>query len=275
MRFLLIFVLIFFADQVYAQFDSVKIKPVYSLNHKIEIPGTIAGLGLGVYYIGLMSDRAVLSGQEVMGLSRSDVNFFDRSVIDFSEKKYENARTISDYVMNATILSPLLLLFDKDIRRDWLDYVTLFGEVHLSTTWLYVGSASLVGRARPLAYNVNLPVEKRSGRNTNNSFFSGHTSSTAVSSFFMAKVYSDYHDLDRWQKALLYFMASVPPSVVGYYRIRGGKHFRTDVLTGFTVGAASGILIPEFRKINRKHSFSLVPVYSPEFKGLTCSIRFN
>ena len=51
---------------------------------------------------------------------------------------------------------------------------------------------------------------------------------------------------------MLFAGAAVPPAVVGYYRMKGGKHFRTDVLAGIAVGAATGILIPELHKRSPK-----------------------
>jgi len=50
---------------------------------------------------------------------------------------------------------------------------------------------------------------------TTDSFFSGHTSTTA---------------------------ALIPPAFVGYHRYRGLKHFPTDIAFGTTIGAAVGIL---------------------------------
>ena len=51
-----------------------------------------------------------------------------------------------------------------------------------------------------IGYNENLPMEQRTGINTSNSFFSGHTSTTAVSCFFFAKIYSDHHNLKNGKR---------------------------------------------------------------------------
>jgi len=163
-------------------------------------------------------------------------------------------------------------LLNKNIRADWKDFITLYFEAHLASSILYQGTALSVRRARPLVYNTSLSLEVRAGHNASNSFFSGHTSSTATASFFMAKVYADYHQLTTGQKILLYAGAAIPPSVVGYYRMKGGKHFRTDVLAGFAVGCLTGVLVPELHR-KKDGNLSFIPIYSPDMKGLAISLK--
>ena len=43
--------------------------------------------------------------------------------------------------------------------------------------------------------------------------------------------------------------AALAPATVGFLRVKGGKHFPTDVLTGLVVGAATGYLVPRLHKI--------------------------
>ena len=47
--------------------------------------------------------------------------------------------------------------------------------------------------------------------------------------------------------------AAIVPALVGFTRVKAGKHYWTDVLTGYAVGALVGTLTPflhrrEFRK---------------------------
>lgn len=268
------FLIIFFAFilvgiSAYAQKDSTDFQSIYKVRHKLEIPVTVLGLASIPLIYGQTDDLASLSKQEALALSRNDVNPFDRPVLDFSESGYERAHNISDQLMNISVLSAGLLMLHRDMRRDWLDVLTLYGQAHMFSTFIHQAGVATVRRARPHVYNTDLPIEKRSGANTDNSFFSGHTSTTAVSSFFIAKVIDDYNNLNRWQKAGLYTAAAVPPALVGYYRTKAGKHFRTDVLTGMAVGAAAGILVPHFHKRkDRKIAFY------PGAAGLYCSLRF-
>jgi membrane-associated phospholipid phosphatase len=65
----------------------------------------------------------------------------------------------------------------------------------------------------------------------------------------------------------------VPPAVVGYNRLRAGRHFRSDVIVGFLVGGTSGIMVPELHRIGRKKNLTMEPFYSPQSTGV--ALRFT
>ena len=92
-------------------------------------------------------------------------------------------------------------------------------------------------------YNDDVSLSQKSGRDARMSFFSGHTSTVAAFSFFGAKVFSDYSD-NTTHKALVWTGAVILPAVVGYLRVRAGRHFPTDVIAGYLVGGAIGYLVP-------------------------------
>ena len=125
---------------------------------------------------------------------------------------------------------------------------------------MYFRSAFAIRRARPFTYNPDVPLERGVGEAKSNSFYSGHVSFSATGTFFLAKVFTDYHHIRGWKRIGIYSVASLPPILVGINRMKAGKHFRTDVITGFVVGAAAGILVPELhRRIKKSKSFSLEP----------------
>ena len=75
------------------------------------------------------------------------------------------------------------------------------------------------------------------------SFLSGHTSNTAAMTFFFAKVFTDTHP-DVKNKAIVWSVAAAIPAAIGYLRFEAGRHFPTDVLAGYALGAAIGYLVP-------------------------------
>ena len=96
---------------------------------------------------------------------------------------------------------------------------------------------------------TDLDARTRGDEGNLNSFFSGHVSTTATGTYFFAKVLSDYNP--QWtgkQRALLFGAATLPPLYVGVQRIRGLRHFPTDVAVGFGFGALIGILTPQIHK---------------------------
>ncbi len=95
---------------------------------------------------------------------------------------------------------PLILLADKHIRKDAGKIGFLYLEAMSITGLLYTGSTYLTDRYRPLAYNPEVSIGERRGGGAKNSFFAGHVALVATSTFFTAKVFSDYHPQSkmRW-----------------------------------------------------------------------------
>ena len=83
----------------------------------------------------------------------------------------------------------------------------------------------------------------------------------------MAKVYSDYNPSIGNNKYLLYAAATIPPLILGYFRVKALKHFPSDVMVGLGVGALVGILIPELHRLNEKQ-IKLSFFSSPETTGI-------
>jgi len=51
----------------------------------------------------------------------------------------------------------------------------------------------------------------------------------------------------RW-KPIVWTAAATIPAITGYLRVRGGRHFPTDVIGGYIVGAAVGCLVPHLHR---------------------------
>ena len=66
-------------------------------------------------------------------------------------------------------------------------------------------------------------------------------------SFLTAKMYHDFYP-ESDARPYVWASAALIPAITGYLRVRGGKHYLTDVLVGYGVGAAIGILVPQLHK---------------------------
>ena len=174
--------------------DLVIDKPsVYQVNKKIEIPLTLALFASNYAGFKFLDRKQGLSHDEIISLDPDDIWWFDRIATQQSvDDRFRNS-DISDNIMNATIILPFFLVLDKEIRKDWLDLLVLYGETHAINTSVYIAAAAIVDRIRPYVYNEDIPMGDKTGHGTKISFYSGHVSTTASASFFMAKVYSDYH----------------------------------------------------------------------------------
>jgi membrane-associated phospholipid phosphatase len=133
-----------------------------------------------------------------------------------------------------------------------------------------------VGRARPYTYSPRYPgaYSPEEIADSSASFYSGHTSQTAVTLFSAATTFTLYHKRGlRWRILcpVMYAVALGGTMTVGELRVRAGKHFYSDVITGGMVGALFGIGIPvasyyigktireKWRAERRKVGFSIQP----------------
>lgn len=258
-----------------AQVVIPKSEKVYKLNYKVEIPLTGGMFALNFLGFSQLNNKPTLDSLHIITLDKDDVGSFDRVVFNQSHPAPSYIYTMSDIGLYTSYLLPALLFLDDEIRESWLDITLLYFETQAINLNLYVwGGPVFTERIRPIVYNEG-SWDYKLDKGTTDSFFSGHVSMAAGASFFMAKVYSDYHPELGAKKWLLYTGALIPPAFVGYYRYRGFMHFPTDILIGAAVGATVGVLGPHFHKIVRKSNknLSILP-YTGKYTGFVMSMKF-
>lgn len=216
----------------------------YHFNTKREATLFAAGgvsAGVGMYF---RSTTPLLEAIEIQRISNTEVNSFDRFATNNYSKAADRA---SDFFWGGSHLIPLLFLAGDETKKEALGIGMMFGEVFLLNTSLTVVVKYTTRRSRPFVYNSEVAIDKKLQKNARTSFLSGHTSMTAANCYFAAQVFSDYYPDSRW-KPLVWSSAVVIPGIAGYLRIRAGKHFLTDTMAGYAMGAAIGILIPQLHK---------------------------
>ena len=87
---------------------------------------------------------------------------------------------------------------------------------------------------------------------------------------------NDYHpDMKTEYKIGLWTFVAAVPFATGYLRVSAGKHFPTDVIAGYAVGAFVGWLIPELHKRKKLNGgLSIAPSFSYGSQGIYLSYRF-
>jgi len=98
-------------------------------------------------------------------------------------------------------------------------------------------------RYRPFTYNPDIPLDVKLSSGSTLSFFSGHTSVTTALSFFGAKVLTDLRP-DSKNNWMIWTIGATTPALIGYLRYEAGKHFITDVVAGYALGAMIGYMVP-------------------------------
>ncbi len=188
--------------------DSLHSK-IYKTKPQLEIP-VPAAFFVGTYFGFKALDKySSMTEEDVLKLNPETINAFDRPVAYYDPAAFQHAQASSDLILNLTVASPVLLILDKKIRRDWQDILGMFLVTHAVDNTIYFSAAFGVRRPRPLVFNPGVAMPNKTG---------------------------------------------IGKSDSGYFRIHAGKHFKSDVITGAVVGAACGILIPEFHRIKNKDS---------------------
>jgi membrane-associated phospholipid phosphatase len=265
----LLIILLFFSNTEGQLFES----EVYNVDPLVDGVITLAAFGMSQWGLTIADKKPQLDSIEISQLDANDINAFDRSATEQDASKMYEAWDMSGYGMTGSILLPVLLLIDKEIRNDWAPVLLLFlqAEGMAGTIWAW-GAAIHIDRIRPLVYNPDVLYGEKTFLRNRNSFYSGHTSTSATASFFTAKIYCDYHPELGNKKFIFYGLAIIPPAFTGYYRYKGMKHFPTDVLAGMAVGAATGILIPHLHK-HRDKNLTLIPV-TGQYTGFAMKLKF-
>lgn len=260
---------------VYGQADSAPSNKVYCLNYKYEIPLTIGQYALDFYLFSLLTNKPALNTQQINALKKTDIWSFDRRAVNqsYNEARRNTSLAASDWGMNIMAALPALLLLDKKIQKDWYDVLFLYVETQAVNLLFTYSGPLLTTRKRPVVYMPEAPMDEKLKSGTTDSFFSGHTSTTATASFFMAKIISDYHPELGAKKWLLFAAALIPPTFVGYQRYIGFKHFPTDIAAGTAIGATIGVLTPHLHKKRSRYNLSVVPI-TGQYNGLVMKIKF-
>ncbi len=218
--------------------------PVYILKPSVDIPLTAIGAGWSAYAFSKIYSKDPIPEADILALSKSDINSFDRWGADVYG---ENAAATSDLFFYGSIPLPLILMFDKHIRKDAGKIGFLYLQAMSVTGLLYTGSTYLTNRYRPQTYNEDLPLDQRTRGGNKNSFFAGHVALVGTATFFTAKVFSDYHPGSPLNY-VFYGAAIASTGATAYLRHKGGKHFPSDIAVGLAVGTLSGILVPHLHK---------------------------
>lgn len=227
----------------------------YALNWDTDLSLTSLILSSNLVGTGIGREIVPLTPLQISGLDRKDVFFLDRPSTYWLHGKEDLAST---KLVKAANIAPVVLFAFPKARKEAIAVSVLYLEAYSLTLGLTQLSKGLVKRTRPYVYNPDASLEAKQEGDARKSFFSGHTSSAAVSCFFAAKVWSDFHPNNCWKPAV-WSVAAAIPAVTGLLRMRAGRHFFTDVAAGYAVGAAVGWLVPELHQSDgfRKKGLSL------------------
>ncbi|WP_167855224.1 phosphatase PAP2 family protein [Hymenobacter wooponensis] len=235
----------------------------YHTRFAVDAPITLglgAMSGLGLY---LVQQKNGLSDAELARLSKNDVPKFDR----FAAGNYsKSAQTAGDFLCyGSLVVAPGLLALNEDVRGHYGQVLGLYLQTMLATDAIFTTTVGSVTRYRPFLYGTEGGGSRNSKISTN-SFFAGHTAHTATATFFAAKVFHDFNPGSR-AEPFVWGAAALMPAAVAYTRIEAGKHFLSDNIVGYVVGATAGIVVPQLHKTAGRNGYSFAPIQGLNANG--------
>ncbi len=265
---------LFLSNLSYGQENSsFDAKNVYKISWAADAPITGGSMGLSVWGLHLIQNKDSLTQAQLLALNKSNIPGFDRGNAGFYSDKDNKASYIPFFTGFATPV--VVLLLNKNERDQAGKILVMYTEALSITAALYTMSAGNIVRHRPLVYGDNTPMHTRTSKNSQRSFYAGHTAATATGSFFAAKVFSDLNPDSKF-KPYMWAIAAVLPAVTGYYRYESGEHFLSDNILGYVLGAASGILVPQFHKTHKlPERVSFSPAFGEGFRGINIAYTFK
>lgn len=223
---------------LYAQTDDP-----YHLSLKREVPYLLGSAFLLIKGEQLREGLTPVNIDEILIQDHFDPGIDD---IPFSYGRHR-ADILSDYTMYASGGLSLALLTAHHTRHDFGKITLLFIETMLVNQGITNVTKAAFKRSRPYVFNPAWASDRPVYSGDRSSMISGHTSGAAAGAFFFARVFSDYYPASKL-RPYLWISAATLPAITGFLRVRAAKHYPSDVVAGYALGAAIGYLLPTLHK---------------------------
>ena len=216
----------------------------YRLSATVDIPLSSCSALLLLSSYGVGTTWKIPPKETLLTLEVDNINKFDRSAIHQYSK---TCAYISDATVYASLLLPLIELGNRNSRNDFGKIATMSAETFVLNLAITDMFKETIRRKRPLLYDPDIPVDKKYKKDNFKSFFSGHTSTVASMSFLFAETFAKYNPGSK-ARPVVWSLCAAFPVLTGVMRYKAGKHFWTDIITGYAVGTLVGIAVPYLHK---------------------------
>ena len=121
---------------------------IYSVNHWEALPPLVLFASSPLIFRAL-EKNASLTLAEAQALNPQSVNSFDRPACFYDPGNFANSTKSGELVLTISVVSPLILLLDKKISRDWADLLALLLVTHGVDNALYYTSSVIFIKKKP------------------------------------------------------------------------------------------------------------------------------
>jgi len=243
--------------------------PAYELNLAVDIPVTAVSAVMQLGWL-MSSTLGPPHCEKKPGEGRvcdpSDLWGMDASSAGNYDPGWAKASDIMLYsVMGATALG---LLIEEGVNggglrgfKNGLNDLLVIVETIFISNAVTILTAMASRRPRPIMYGTAAPEGERDSPNSGLSFFSGHVAASAAASTALFMTLRRRHP-DKFWPWLVLGAGLALSSTIAVGRVKAGKHFPTDVITGGVVGVSVGVAVPAL------HGSPVHPTSSPGGAGL-------
>ncbi|MBK9273016.1 MAG: phosphatase PAP2 family protein [Flavobacteriales bacterium] len=215
--------------------------------HTLDPGREAAFVGAGL----LLNGTALLLPADTAGLwarhsvrDRATLPAFDRgAAFRWSPPAHNASNLLFGSALVLSVVGPVLAYADDGPGVP----AAIVGESFLLSAGLTSVVKAVTHRPRPLVFNPDAPMHERRERDAFRSFWSGHAANTAALTVSAAMLV-DRADVDPAMRTATWAGAVAVPVLMGWLRVRAGKHFPTDVLAGCLAGAVVGWAVPYFHR---------------------------
>ena len=212
----------------------------YKLSLAIDVPVSANAVALLGASLLVSTTHELPKKESLLLLNRDSVNGFDRGA---TYERSKAAGYASDAVLYGSVAMPLLQLINKNSRRDFGKVAAISAETLTLNLALTDFVKETAHRTRPLVYNPDVPLDTKYKKDNFKSFYSGHTSTVSAMGFSFAEMYAAYNP-DSKLKPMVWTLCAALPVLAGVLRYKAGKHYWTDIITGYVAGAVVGLAVP-------------------------------
>ncbi|MFI5134785.1 MAG: phosphatase PAP2 family protein [Chitinophagales bacterium] len=247
------------------------------LKKDLIVSGASVALIGTAYYLRTL--RTPLDSAQLLYPDISKIPSFDLSAIHNYDQTYVTA---SDVLLYTAVALPFISFFDKRVSGHAPQIIAMYLETLAINEAIHSMTTVIANRRRPYTFNTDssinsdgikvpeVPFSVKEKKGNLNSYFSGHTSTATAATFFGARIFTDFRPHSKLVP-FVWTAAALVPAFTGFARVKAGKHFPSDVVTGYAVGAAIGYLVPTLHKIKNKN-LSFAPALDGQ--GLYMSYNF-
>ena len=207
-RFSTLLLVLLLATGLTAQSQPAKPDGPYHLSLKREASYIGLGglmLGAGTYFQGRVPEVTI---SELSLNDFKQVNAIDGAYGNIIEN--DDARLLSDKLLNFNAGLPLALILGRRMRRDFPRIAVLYVETMAITGGLTNLTKATILRTRPYVLGPDWDPDRLLESGDRASFISGHTSISAAGTFFFARVFTDYYPESKLKPVIWVVAAGLP-----------------------------------------------------------------